>query len=206
MLASTIHAPLSEQAAFTIESPLWAFNLNLSLCRLLHDDQKESGLLPVLARLIKQFDRKFQGREHANELAQCLHVVLRMLERLGKEGESFREAFQRLLPAQAHCTHHQYWLSSSLTIRTAGFDNWAVTYFTNLPADFAEAGGFLVQRRIRVVQSRKSQKAAPSSSPGGTPASPAQPEDVHPSRASQDNAGNGGNVSPSGVLRPSLQA
>ncbi|CAL5223392.1 g5900 [Coccomyxa viridis] len=53
--------------------------------RLLHDDQKESGLLPVLARLIKQFDRKYQSREHANDLVQCLHVVLRMLKRLGRE-------------------------------------------------------------------------------------------------------------------------
>ena len=59
----------------------------LFLCRLLHDDQKESGLLPVLARLIKQFDRKYQSREHANDLVQCLHVVLRMLTRLGREGE-----------------------------------------------------------------------------------------------------------------------
>jgi hypothetical protein len=82
--------------------------LKVCLCRLLHDDQKESGLLPVLARLIKQFDRKFQGREHANEIVQCLHVVLRMLDRLAKEGESFREAFQRLLPTQVYRTHHHY--------------------------------------------------------------------------------------------------
>lgn len=59
---------------------------SLFACRLLHDDQKESGLLPVLARLIKQFDRRLQSKEHADDLVQCLHVVLRMLERLGKEG------------------------------------------------------------------------------------------------------------------------
>ena len=41
----------------------------------------------MLARLIKQFDRKYQPREHANDLVQCLHVVLRMLKRLGREGQ-----------------------------------------------------------------------------------------------------------------------
>ena len=63
-----------------------------SLCRLLHDDQKESGLLPILARLIKQFDHRVQSRDHAHNLVQCLHVVLRMLERLGREGEDERIA------------------------------------------------------------------------------------------------------------------
>ena len=63
-----------------------------SLCRLLHDDQKESGLLPILARLIKQFDHRVQSRDHAHDLVQCLHVVLRMLERLGREGEDERFA------------------------------------------------------------------------------------------------------------------
>ena len=62
------------------------------LCRLLHDDQKESGLLPILARLIKQFDHRVQSRDHAHDLVQCLHVVLRMLERLGREGEDERFA------------------------------------------------------------------------------------------------------------------
>ena len=63
-----------------------------SLCRLLHDDQKESGLLPILARLIKQFDHRVQSRDHAHDLVQCLHVVLRMLERLGREGTDERFA------------------------------------------------------------------------------------------------------------------
>ena len=54
--------------------------------RLLHDDQKESGLLPVLSRLIKQFVFKHQSREHANDLVQALHVVLRLLERLSCNG------------------------------------------------------------------------------------------------------------------------
>ena len=56
-------------------------------CRLLHDDQKESGLLPVLARLVKQFVFKFQTKQHAKDLIQALHVVLRMLERLTREGD-----------------------------------------------------------------------------------------------------------------------
>ena len=73
-----------------------------SLCRLLHDDQKESGLLPILARLIKQFDHRVQSRDHAHDLVQCLHVVLRMLERLGREGEDegfaiFAESLMLLL-------------------------------------------------------------------------------------------------------------
>ncbi|BDA45591.1 Topoisomerase 1-associated factor 1 at N-terminal half [Coccomyxa sp. Obi] len=53
--------------------------------RLLHDDLKESGLLPVLARLVKQFVFKFQSKEHAKDLIQALHLVLRMLERLSQE-------------------------------------------------------------------------------------------------------------------------
>ena len=56
--------------------------------RLLHDDQKESGLLPVLARLIKQFVFKYQSKEHAKDLVQALHVVLRLLERLSRNGPS----------------------------------------------------------------------------------------------------------------------
>ena len=70
------------------------------LCRLLHDDQKESGLLPILARLIKQFDHRWQSTDHAQDLVQCLHVVLRMLERLGREGEAerFANVAESLIP------------------------------------------------------------------------------------------------------------
>ena len=57
-----------------------------AMCRLLHDDQKESGLLPVLSRLIKQFVFKYQSKEHAKDLVQALHVVLRLLERLSRNG------------------------------------------------------------------------------------------------------------------------
>lgn len=35
--------------------------------RLLHDDLKESGLLPVLVRLIRSFSHKHQPRSHAGE-------------------------------------------------------------------------------------------------------------------------------------------
>ena len=54
--------------------------------RLLHDDQRESGLLPVLSRLIKQFVFKYQSRDHARDLVQALHVVIRLLERLSQNG------------------------------------------------------------------------------------------------------------------------
>ncbi|KAL4422339.1 hypothetical protein ABPG75_008536 [Micractinium tetrahymenae] len=50
--------------------------------RLLHDDLKESGLLPVLARLIKGYNFRFQPRSHAVDLIETLHVVLGMLDRL----------------------------------------------------------------------------------------------------------------------------
>ena len=66
-----------------------AFSLSYTCCamrRLLHDDQKESGLLPVLSRLIKQFVFKYQSKEHAKDLVQALHVVLRLLERLSRNG------------------------------------------------------------------------------------------------------------------------
>lgn len=56
------------------------------MCRLLHDDMKESGLLPVLGRLLKAFNFAFQPRSHACDLVQALHVVLRMLDRLNTSG------------------------------------------------------------------------------------------------------------------------
>ena len=47
---------------------------------------KESGLLPVLGRLLKAFNFAFQPRSHACDLVQALHVVLRMLDRLNTSG------------------------------------------------------------------------------------------------------------------------
>ena len=52
----------------------------------MHDDMKESGLLPVLGRLLKAFNFAFQPRSHACDLVQALHVVLRMLDRLNASG------------------------------------------------------------------------------------------------------------------------
>lgn len=57
------------------------------VCRLLHDDMKESGLLPVVSRLIKSFNQKFQPRSHGADLVETAHLVLRMLERLNSTGE-----------------------------------------------------------------------------------------------------------------------
>ena len=79
--------------------------------RLLHDDQKESGLLPVLARLIKQFVFKYQSKEHAKDLVQALHVVLRLLERLSRNGPYMD------LPLQvdfflASCLWHTFFLKA----------------------------------------------------------------------------------------------
>lgn len=42
----------------------------------------------MLSRLMKQFVFKHQTKEHAWDLVQALHVVLRMLERLSREGAS----------------------------------------------------------------------------------------------------------------------
>ncbi|KAI8471860.1 MAG: timeless protein-domain-containing protein [Monoraphidium minutum] len=58
--------------------------------RLLHDDMKESGLLPVLARLIKKFSARHEPRGAAGVLAEALHLVLRLYDRLvAKEGGKF---------------------------------------------------------------------------------------------------------------------
>ncbi|KAL0032107.1 hypothetical protein WJX77_005423 [Trebouxia sp. C0004] len=50
--------------------------------RLLHDDMKESGLLPVVGRLLKNFNFGYQPRSHAVDLVQALHIILHMLDRL----------------------------------------------------------------------------------------------------------------------------
>ena len=57
------------------------------LCRLLHDDQKDSGLLPVLSRMLKNFSFRYQPRSHAAEIVEALHITLRLLERLSQKGE-----------------------------------------------------------------------------------------------------------------------
>lgn len=59
---------------------------DVCLCRLLHDDMKESGLLPVVGRLLKNFNFAYQPRSHAVDLVQALHIILRMLDRLNASG------------------------------------------------------------------------------------------------------------------------
>lgn len=58
--------------------------------RLLHDDMKESGLLPVTGRLLKSFNFAYQPRSHAVDLVLALHVILRMLDRLNTSGMQHR--------------------------------------------------------------------------------------------------------------------
>ncbi|GLC44839.1 hypothetical protein PLESTF_001102100 [Pleodorina starrii] len=50
--------------------------------RLLHDDLAESGLLPVLSRLMSSFSPARQSRTYACDLTMSLHYVLRMYDRL----------------------------------------------------------------------------------------------------------------------------
>ncbi|GIM10270.1 hypothetical protein Vretimale_14060, partial [Volvox reticuliferus] len=50
--------------------------------RLLHDDMQESGLLPVLSRLMTSFVPSYQPRSYACDLVMSLHYVLRMYDRL----------------------------------------------------------------------------------------------------------------------------
>ncbi|GLI61645.1 hypothetical protein VaNZ11_004068, partial [Volvox africanus] len=50
--------------------------------RLLHDDMQESGLLPVLSRLITSFVPSRQSRSYACDLIMSIHYVLRMYDRL----------------------------------------------------------------------------------------------------------------------------
>ncbi len=64
----------------------WHFDAHTSSHRLLHDDLKESGLLPVLARLVKGFNWRHQPRRHALDLVAAVHVVLRMLHHLNSCG------------------------------------------------------------------------------------------------------------------------
>ena len=47
---------------------------------------KDSGLLPVLGRSIKSFNRRNQPRSYAVAAVEALHVVLRMLDRLNTSG------------------------------------------------------------------------------------------------------------------------
>lgn len=57
--------------------------------RLLHDDAKDSGLLPVVSRLIRGYNYRFQPRSTAIDLIETLHAILSVLDRLSESG-SFR--------------------------------------------------------------------------------------------------------------------
>ena len=172
------------QERWQSESP-WQQSLHLR--RLLHDDQKESGLLPVLARLIKQFDRKYQSREHANDLVQCLHVVLRMLKRLGREGQHLCSlwlfvcalASSRMAPVRL--------LPPVVSMRLARPCSCMRGISTQpIISDCAEAGGFLVQRRT--AHRRKSQKSAAAKNPSKMVDAQTESEDL-PGSKSADGTG-----------------
>lgn len=49
--------------------------------RLLHDDLKESGLLPLLSALMKKFNCQYEPRSQAGVLVEATHLVLRMYDR-----------------------------------------------------------------------------------------------------------------------------
>ena len=67
-------------------------------CRLLYDDQRESGLLSVLSRLVKGFSHRHQPRSHAADLVVAIHVLLRLLERLSSKGLAlYRPSFVALI-------------------------------------------------------------------------------------------------------------
>lgn len=56
------------------------------VCRLLHDDMKDSGLLPVLARLVKGYSARHSPRHYAVDVVAALHTTLRLLTRLNTSG------------------------------------------------------------------------------------------------------------------------
>jgi hypothetical protein len=121
--------------------------------RLLHDDQKESGLLPVLARLVKQFVFKFQSKEHAKDIVQALHVVLRLLERLTKQGGGL---------VLGHYCPSRFFVA--IVFYTSLFMTWL--------HGSAESGGFLVRRkaamqRRRAAKRKHEEKSNGVESPGG---------------------------------------
>eukprot|EP00884_Botryococcus_braunii_P014003 jgi/Botrbrau1/22603/Bobra.176_1s0033.1 len=50
--------------------------------RLFYDDNKDEGILPTLASVIKHFTLRYQPKWHAADVAETLHLTLRMLHRL----------------------------------------------------------------------------------------------------------------------------
>lgn len=94
--------------------PWWLTSLSAWLHRLLHDDLKESGLLPVLARLVKAFNYRHQPRRHAADLVSAVHVVLRMLHHLNSSGAyglllNYRRVQRKEQVAYGGSSGQQHW-------------------------------------------------------------------------------------------------
>eukprot|EP00891_Asterochloris_glomerata_P008793 jgi/Astpho2/8793/Aster-05348 len=113
--------------------------------RLFHDDLRESGLLPVTARAIKNFSGRTQPATHAQDLVQTVHVILRMLERLNASA----------------CSHYypsQLKTASEPQTLTTG----AAASCSKCPSPgTAEAGGFLVKQKARQQKPRQTKPAPP---------------------------------------------
>jgi len=61
------------------------------MVRALHDDMRESGLLPVFSRCIKNFKLKNQSIQYAHSLAESLHIVIKTYDTMNSnEGGRFR--------------------------------------------------------------------------------------------------------------------
>ena len=58
--------------------------------RLLHDDSKDSGLLPSLTRLMKNYSFQRHPRTYAVHLVECLSLVLGTLDRLALDPGGFK--------------------------------------------------------------------------------------------------------------------
>ena len=58
--------------------------------RLLHDDSKESGLLPSLTKLMKSYSFQRHPRTYALNLVECLSLVLGTLDRLASDPGGFK--------------------------------------------------------------------------------------------------------------------
>ena len=101
MLHTAVHATKTSALIAVWNSPLKLGSSLHAGCRLFHDDLRESGLLPVTARAIKNFSGRTQPATHAQDLVQTVHVILRMLERLNASGGESGQLARSLL--QSSC-------------------------------------------------------------------------------------------------------
>ncbi len=65
--------------------------------RLFYDDNKDGGILSTLASVIKHFTLRYQPKWHAADVAETIHLTLRMLHRLSNAGE-YAETLSRVTP------------------------------------------------------------------------------------------------------------